>query len=66
MQGVLAGQSKAQRIAQFGTELERQKKDPFYYAPPGGESVADCCMRVENMLDVLRRSCAGLKASQGP
>ena len=26
-------------------EVERKERDSFYYAPPGGESIANMCLR---------------------
>jgi len=42
-------------------EQERRKLDAFYYAPPGGESIANCCLRVDIWLDALHKSCAGFR-----
>ena len=61
--GILAGKSKKDRQEQHNHELERKAIDPFFYAAPGGESVADCCIRVEKVLDILRRTCAGLRVA---
>jgi hypothetical protein len=30
------------------------RTDAFYWAPPGGESIASSCLRVDRMLDILR------------
>jgi len=52
--GILAGQSKKDRKEKHATELDRKAMDPFFYAAPGGESVADCCIRVEKVIDFFR------------
>jgi broad specificity phosphatase PhoE len=61
--GILAGKSKKERKERLSAELDRKALDPFFYAAPGGESVADCCIRVEKVLDILRRTCPGLRVA---
>jgi len=46
---------------EYNRELDRKLIDAFYYAPPGGESIANCCIRVDAWLDNLRKSCSGQK-----
>jgi len=60
-QGVLQNLSKVEREIQYAAELKRQDTDMFYYAPPGGESIANSCMRVHRVLSKLMRSCSGFK-----
>lgn len=36
------------------------KKNDFYWAPPGGESIANLCQRVDKFLDYLNKKCCGL------
>jgi len=43
----------------YNREIDRKSIDAFYYAPPGGESIANCCLRVDVWLDNLRKSCSG-------
>eukprot|EP01095_Lingulamoeba_sp_RSL-Kostka_P008511 TRINITY_DN2868_c0_g1_i1.p1 TRINITY_DN2868_c0_g1~~TRINITY_DN2868_c0_g1_i1.p1 ORF type:complete len:412 (+),score=146.55 TRINITY_DN2868_c0_g1_i1:41-1237(+) len=58
--GILAGHSKQSRKREYGKELRRRERDIFYYAPPGGESIASICIRVDKFLDSLDRNCSGL------
>ncbi|KAL6059647.1 phosphoglycerate mutase (2,3-diphosphoglycerate-dependent) [Balamuthia mandrillaris] len=60
-QGILAGLSKSQRKELLPLELQRRENDSFYYAPPGGESIANACLRVNRVISQLRRSCSGFK-----
>mmetsp|Transcript_15386 Transcript_15386/g.17127 ORF Transcript_15386/g.17127 Transcript_15386/m.17127 type:complete len:316 (-) Transcript_15386:24-971(-) len=60
-QGVFAGKSKTERKRLYAEELRRRKLDSFYWAPPGGESIANCCLRVDRFLAQLRESCSGFR-----
>jgi broad specificity phosphatase PhoE len=59
--GVLAGKSSQQRKEEYAHELARRDRDAFYYAPPGGESIAECALRVEKWISQLRQNAAGMK-----
>jgi len=59
--GVFSSLSNSEREEQFSTEIERKKLDSFYFAPPGGESIASCCLRVERWLSELRTECRGFR-----
>ncbi|KAF2072125.1 hypothetical protein CYY_006570 [Polysphondylium violaceum] len=50
--------SWTEKNEKFGHELELRKRDSFFWAPPGGESIADICSRVEHTFITLRRECA--------
>lgn len=36
-----------------------RKTEPMYWVPIGGESLADLCLRLRNVLDTLHRECSG-------
>lgn len=59
--GILAGHSLNQRAIKFAEENLRRSRDPFYYSPPGGESIAGCASRIEIWLSELQRTCSGFK-----
>jgi len=59
--GVLTSTSKTERTKLFADELKRRELDSFYWAPAGGESIANSCLRVDRVLTSLRESCAGFK-----
>jgi len=59
--GILGGKSKAERQDQYSDELARRDRDVFYWEPPGGESIANMCMRIFRFLNAIKSSCAGLK-----
>jgi len=54
--GVLANRPKTERESRFPEEMERQERDSFYYQPTGGESIANCCMRVDSVIRHLQKS----------
>mmetsp|Transcript_48448 Transcript_48448/g.113781 ORF Transcript_48448/g.113781 Transcript_48448/m.113781 type:complete len:293 (+) Transcript_48448:296-1174(+) len=56
---VLGGTSKTQRKRDHSQLVEKQLQNPFYFAAPGGESIANACLRVEQFLQELRENCAG-------
>jgi len=58
--GILSNLSFAEReheMEKLG--LARLKKDMFYIAPPGGESIANVCLRVDRVIDEWRNHCSG-------
>ncbi|EQC34352.1 hypothetical protein SDRG_08124 [Saprolegnia diclina VS20] len=54
--------SEDERFKNMYDELVRRDLDRFYYAPPGGESMAAVAQRVDRMLCVLHRELPGKKA----
>lgn len=48
----------AERRARFADEVDRRERDGFYWAPPGGESMASVCLRVDRVLHTLHRECS--------
>ncbi|XP_049848826.1 uncharacterized protein LOC126316776 [Schistocerca gregaria] len=59
--GWLDNTSHADKKHLFADELERRKRDAFFWAPPGGESLANVCIRVEHTFATLRRECSNQK-----
>lgn len=47
-----------EREEKFGEALRKQKIQPFFWAPPNGETFNDLCMRVDRVLETLHRECA--------
>jgi len=60
-QGVFASISKKERTQKLSHEVEKRNQDVFYFAPPGGESIANACLRVSRVIGELRAHCAGFK-----
>lgn len=40
------------------TRLDAARLRSFFFAPPGGESLADVCLRVDRVINLLHRECA--------
>jgi len=59
--GLMDNKSHEEKKRMFSEELERRKRDAFFWAPPGGESLADVCIRVEHTFHTLRRDCSNQK-----
>eukprot|EP01114_Cavostelium_apophysatum_P016334 TRINITY_DN4618_c1_g1_i1.p1 TRINITY_DN4618_c1_g1~~TRINITY_DN4618_c1_g1_i1.p1 ORF type:complete len:299 (-),score=62.47 TRINITY_DN4618_c1_g1_i1:1092-1988(-) len=59
--GILAGKSHTEREKEYSDQLEKLKKDSFYVAPPGGESMANSCLRVDRIISMWQTSCPGQK-----
>ncbi|MDO8598852.1 MAG: phosphoglycerate mutase family protein [bacterium] len=47
----------AVRRERFAEELARRERDGFFWAPPGGESMATLCLREDRILQTLHREC---------
>ncbi|HVM14463.1 MAG TPA: histidine phosphatase family protein [Egibacteraceae bacterium] len=50
---------ESERFERFAAELAARREDPCYWRPPDGESLAEVCLRVERVVERLRRECAG-------
>jgi broad specificity phosphatase PhoE len=59
--GCIGGHSIMQREENYKTLMQKKNYDAFYWAPPGGESIATACLRVEKFLETLRTSCSGFR-----
>jgi NAD+ kinase len=46
-----------QRRQRYSEDLARRELDTFFWTPPGGESMAAVCLRVDRILDTLHREC---------
>ena len=62
-QGVLGGISRAERQQTYGDEIRRRDLDTFYWAAPGGESIANSCMRVDQVIRQLAESFSGFRVA---
>jgi NAD+ kinase len=51
----------AVRRERFAEELARRERDAFFWAPPGGESMATLCLRVDRVLQTLHRECSDMR-----
>lgn len=49
--------SEDERQTRFAEHVGRRRIDGFYWTPPGGESVAQVCLRVDRVLQTLHREC---------
>lgn len=50
--------SEEEREKKYGAELRRRQIEPFFWRPPGGESFAQLCLRVDRVLYTLHRECS--------
>jgi NAD+ kinase len=48
--------SVAERQEQRRTAFQRKTGDELYWKPPGGESMAELCLRLDRVLDTLHRA----------
>lgn len=56
--GQLDVMSSEERRTHFAEELARRERDGFFWAPPGGESMATMCPRGDRVFDTLHRECS--------
>lgn len=54
--GDVEATSQFERNRKFKKVFDAWSKDPFFYKPPNGESFAQACLRVEQLLDILCRN----------
>uniref|UniRef100_A0A0G4I7I0 phosphoglycerate mutase (2,3-diphosphoglycerate-dependent) n=1 Tax=Chromera velia CCMP2878 TaxID=1169474 RepID=A0A0G4I7I0_9ALVE len=59
--GLLAGMTKEEREAAHPHAMNRAKRDALYWQPPGGESIANLCLRIDRVIDAMRENCSGLR-----
>jgi len=61
--GIFSGKpsTSPNAIAEAAQEKRRRARDLYFYAPPGGESIASACQRVDLFLSNLAESCSGLR-----
>ncbi|MDP2629155.1 MAG: histidine phosphatase family protein [Candidatus Harrisonbacteria bacterium] len=56
--GAMDNMPDRERHEAFLSEMQRRERDAFYWAPSGGESMADLCQRIDRVLDTLHRECS--------
>jgi NAD+ kinase len=56
--GLLDNISWIERKEKYAEEMQRRKRDIFFWAPPGGESLAHICNRIDHTFNTLRRECS--------
>lgn len=56
--GDLDSLTEQERQDRFGEALKMRDVEPFFWSPPGGESFAQLCLRVDRMLATLARECS--------
>ncbi|MDO8669523.1 MAG: histidine phosphatase family protein [Candidatus Buchananbacteria bacterium] len=59
--GMLDLMTDESRREKFAEELSRREMDSFYWCPPGGESMAQLCRRIDRILGTMHRECADKK-----
>lgn len=50
-----------ERRRRFAGALRKREADSFFWTPPGGESMAQLCLRVDRVLNTLHRECSDMK-----
>jgi NAD+ kinase len=48
----------SEKNERFSHEMALRKRDSFFWAPPGGESIAQICVRVDHTFNTMRRECS--------
>ncbi|MFA6588605.1 MAG: histidine phosphatase family protein [Patescibacteria group bacterium] len=57
-QGVMDVLPDNERQSRYAEELRRREIDSFFWAPAGGESLAQACLRIDRVLTTLHRECS--------
>ncbi|KAG2769433.1 hypothetical protein PC129_g10647 [Phytophthora cactorum] len=60
--GAMDLMSEQERFVKMQDELKRRELNRFYYAPPGGESLAAVAQRADRLLGILNHECHGKRA----
>lgn len=60
--GAMDLMSEQERFIKMQDELKRRELNRFYYAPPGGESLAAVAQRADRLLGILNHECHGKRA----
>jgi len=55
--GDLETTTAQERETLFARALKKRETQPFLWTPPGGESMASLCLRIDRFLDTLHREC---------
>lgn len=56
--GDLEAMPEDERNAKFGDALKRRDTEPFFWAPPNGETFTDLCLRIDRVLNTWHRECS--------
>ena len=59
--GQLDVMSQQERLTDFAREMNRRERDGIFFAPPGGESMAQLCLRIDRVLHTLHRECSDMQ-----
>jgi NAD+ kinase len=54
--GLLDAMATDEMFRRYPDDMRERDRDAFYWRPPGGESLAEVCLRIDRILDTLRRS----------
>lgn len=54
--------TQSERMRRFPESLEAKRKNSFGWRPPNGESMGDCCNRVDRVIATLHRKCSNGRA----
>jgi len=57
--GALDRLSIKDRHAKFQESMRDREIETFYWRPPGGESLAEICLRIDRFINTLHRECDG-------